>query len=68
MSQDFYQLRIKYTTNDGEVFVDYATVGAESKEALNRSIAFYRNKHSDKAASDVEILVKDIQIGNTYFD
>ncbi len=68
MTQDFYQLRIKYLGKDGSVFVDYVTVGAESKESLSRSISYYRNKHSEEAAGDVEILVKDICLGNTYFD
>lgn len=68
MSQDFYQLRIKYNTKDGEVFVDYATVGADSKESLDRSIAYHRSRHQKQALGDVEVLVKNTSIGNTYFD
>lgn len=68
MSQDFYQLRIKYNTRDGELVVDYTTVGADSKESLGRSIAYHRAKHQKSALGDVEILVKNTSIGNTYFD
>ncbi len=69
MTQSFYELRIKYTLKEGgSLFVDYTTVGAVDKDSLNRSISFHRKKHQKAAKGDVEIQVKAVQIGNTYFD
>ncbi len=68
MDAQFYQLRIKYLTKDNSLFVDYETVRATSKESLAKSIKYYRDYHKDSAAGDIEILVKDVDMGSTYFD
>lgn len=60
---NFYELRIKYILKvDGSLFVDYTTVGANSKEDLARSVAYRRKRNQVDARGDVEISVKDINL------
>ena len=58
----FFQLRVKYHTSDGSVFVEYKTVLAKTKHELDEKVTECRNNHRTKAVGDIQIEIKDAQL------
>ncbi len=56
-----YQFRIKYTTNDGSLYVDYLETTCKDHEQVKSTYATIRGYHGKRASGEIIITHKAIR-------
>lgn len=55
---DVYSIRYKYINHDGEMVVDYTMAAVDEHNKLSQAVAYYKEAHIKKAATDIVVTVK----------